>query len=80
VTDIDENNFIQCVTHAYFSPIYLEGNRKNVLYVIRILKTYYEKDWLIAVCKDLDITSDRITKRMPTQEFVEAFPLKPLKK
>jgi hypothetical protein len=80
VTDIDENYFIQCVTHAYFSPIYLEGNRKNVLYVIRILKTYYEKDWLIAVCKDLDITSDRITKRMPTQEFVEAFPLKPLKK
>lgn len=74
VTHADENKFIQDVTHAVFSPMYVNGNRIKVLYVIRKLKDYYEKGWLTAVCKDLDITSARITKRMPTDDFTKNFP------
>ena len=38
VTNADEDLFIKYVTHAFFSPLYLEGSRINILYVIRRLK------------------------------------------
>lgn len=74
VTNADENLFIQYVTHAVFSPMYVDGNKKNVLYVIRRLKEYYEKDWLTAVCSELNIDTTRVTKRQPTDDFKNNFP------
>lgn len=80
VTNADENKFIQYVTHAYFSPLYLEGNRLNILYVIRRLKDYYTKDWLNAVCDNLNIDADRVTKRLPSEKFTSEFPSLAIKK
>lgn len=80
VTNADENRFIQYVTHAYFSPLYLEGNRINILYVIRRLKDYYETEWLTAVCDNLNIKPSRITKRLPSDDFKDNFPSLTFKK
>ena len=74
VTNADENLFIQYVTHAYFSPLYLEGERINILYVIRRLKDYYESEWLTAVCNNLKIKPSRITQRLPSDDFKDKFP------
>ena len=80
VANADENRFIQYVTHAYFSPLYLEGNRLNILYVIRRLKDYYTNDWLDAVCDNLNIDADRVTKRLPSDKFTSGFPSLTIKK
>lgn len=80
VTDADENRFIQYVTHAYFSPLYLEGNRINILYVIRRLKDYYGTEWLDAVCDNLNIDANRVTKRLPSDKFTSVFPSLTIKK
>ena len=80
VANADENRFIQYVTHAYFSQLYLKGNRLNILYVIRRLKDYYTKDWLDAVCDNLNIDADRVTKRLPSDKFTSGFPSLTIKK
>ena len=80
VANADENRFIQYVTHAYFSQLYLKGNRLNILYVIRRLKYYYTKDWLDAVCDILNIDADRVTKRLPSDKFTSGFPSLTIKK
>lgn len=80
VTNADEDLFKKYVTHAFFSPLYLEGSRVNILYVIRRLKTFYTKDWLTAVCDNLNIDPERITKRQPSKDFINEFPSLTFKK
>ena len=80
VTNADEDLFKKYVTHAFFSPLYLEGSRLNILYVIRRLKTFYTKDWLTAVCDNLNIDPERITKRQPSKDFINEFPSLTFKK
>lgn len=73
-TNADESLFIEYVTHAFFTPIYCDGNKVNILYVIAQLKPYYDDGWLKAVCKDLGVSEKRITQRLPRKEFRDAFP------
>ena len=74
LTNADENLFIQDVTHAYFSPLYQDGNKVNIRYSIAQLKAYYDKEWLEAVCKNINVTEKYITQRLPSEDFRKNFP------
>ena len=77
---MDQKTFEDCVSHAYFSPLYLEGNKVNILYTISQLKCYYENQWLDAVCEDLGVSRKRITQRPPSEDFRKGFPTLKLQK
>lgn len=74
LTNADENLFIQYVTHAYFSPLYQDGKKVNIRYSIAQLKAYYDKEWLEAVCKNINVTEKYITQRLPSEDFRKNFP------
>lgn len=80
VTNADENLFIKYVTHAYFSPLYQDGKKINIRYTISRLKAYYDKGWLKAVCKNINVTEKYITQRSPSKDFRENFPSLIIKK
>ena len=80
VTNADENLFIQYVTHAYFSPLYLNGKKVNIRYTIAQLKAYYDEGWLKAVCENINVTEKYITQRPPSDNFRKAFPSLTFKK
>ena len=56
ICKMDQKTFEDCVSHAYFTPLYIEGNKVNILYTISQLKCYYEDQWLDAVCEDLGVS------------------------
>lgn len=74
VINADENLFIQYVTHAYFSPLYQDGNKVNIRYSIAQLKAYYDKEWLKAVCENINVSEKYITQRSPSEDFRKNFP------
>lgn len=74
VTDADESLFVQYVTHAYFSPLYKNGQKVNIRYTIAQLKAYYDKGWLKAVCENINVTEKYITQRSPSEKFRKEFP------
>ena len=74
LTNADENLFIQYVTHAYFSPLYQDGKKVNIRYSIAQLKAYYDKEWLEAVCKNINVTEKYIAQRLPSEDFRKNFP------
>ena len=61
ICNMDQETFESCVSHAYFSPLFREGNKVNILYTISQLKNYYDDSWLDAVCEDLNVNRKRIT-------------------
>lgn len=74
ICKMDQKTFEDCVSHAYFTPLYIEGNKVNILYTISQLKCYYEDQWLDAVCEDLGVSRKRITQRPPSEDFRKGFP------
>ncbi len=74
ICKMDQKTFEDCVSHAYFTPLYIEGNKVNILYTISQLKCYYENQWLDAVCEDLGVSRKRITQRPPSEDFRKGFP------
>ena len=74
ICKMDQKTFEDCVSHAYFTPLYIEGNKVNILYTISQLKCYYEDQWLDAVCEDLGVSRKRITQRPPSKDFRKEFP------
>lgn len=80
VTNADEDLFIKYVTHAYFSPLYLNGKKVNIRYAIAQLKAYYDEEWLKAVCENINVTEKYITQRPPSDNFRKAFPSLTFKK
>ena len=74
ISKIDQGVFENCVSHAYFSPIYINGNKVNILYAISQLKVFYEGAWLESVCTGLNVDRKRITQRLPSNGFRNDFP------
>ena len=80
ICNMDQETFESCVSHAYFSPLFREGNKVNILYTISQLKNYYDDSWLDAVCEDLNVNRKRITQRPPSDDFRKGFPSLKLQK
>ena len=74
ICNMDQETFENCVSHAYFSPLFREGNKVNILYTISQLKNYYDDLWLDAICEDLNVNRKRITQRPPSDDFRKGFP------
>ena len=74
ICKMDQKTFEDCVSHAYFTPLYIEGNKVNILYTISQLKCYYEDQLLDAVFEDLGVSRKRITQRPPSEDFRKGFP------
>ncbi len=80
ICNMDQEAFENCVSHAYFSLLYREGNKVKILYTISQLKIYYDDSWLDAVCEDLNVDRKRITQRSPSDDFRKRFPSLKLQK
>lgn len=74
INELDLDIFEKIVSHACFHPLYRNGVKKNLLYTIRRLKSYYPEDWFSAVIKDLGIKAKRVTQNMPNKDFTNDFP------
>ena len=77
---IEYDIFEKCVSHAYFHPMYKQGEKVNILYTIRRLGEFYSKDWYFYVCKSINVNKSRVTKRNPKNDFYNNFPSLKFKK
>lgn len=73
INDIDKDTFINCITHAYFKPLWETGIHINILYVIRRFVEYFGKEWRVAVCESIGIETRRVTQDLPKTDFPDQF-------
>ncbi len=73
INDIDKDTFINCITHAYFKPLWETGIHRNILYVIRRFVEYFGKEWRVAVCESIGIETRRVTQDLPKTDFPDQF-------
>lgn len=73
IKSIDKETFINCITHAYFKPLYETGIHINILHVIRTLESYFGKEWRVAVCESIGIETKRVTQDAPKTDFPDKF-------
>jgi len=70
IKNIDKDTFKNCITHAYFVPIYMKGNHVNILFIIKQLDIhFFGKEWRKAACDSIGVDNNSVTKNDPSQKF-----------
>ena len=71
IRNIDKDYFMDCITHAYFPPIYFRGNHVNMMYLIeRLDYHFFGKEWRKAVCDSIRVETTYVTKNKPSPKFM----------
>ena len=61
ITDIDDQLFANCITHAHMNKVWSVGNHHKLKCVFRHLKDHFPNDWIDVVAKRMGTTRKRIT-------------------
>lgn len=71
IRNIDKDYFMDCITHAYFPPIYFRGNHVNMMYLIeRLDYHFFGKEWRKAACDSIRVETTYVTKNKPSPKFM----------
>lgn len=76
--EISKQYLWDCISHADFSSIYIDPNKKNILCFIYCLTKYYPKEWKENACKSINVTPKRLSQNKPKnfKEFYDNITLK----
>lgn len=83
INNIDEQLFIECISHANLKVLYENGLHAKLKCIISYLKSYYCPEWFSAVCNNLEMTKKDMAKfyvgePKKKKEFINKIPLKKL--
>ena len=67
---VDLNYLWNCITHAYFTPLWGNDNNTFILHLMQKAKKGFvdEKEWADAACKSIGIERSRLGKNPPSKK------------